>query len=109
MKRTVPNRAFDHLYDPVYTSGTTRSSSNMVGSSHLSQGTQRYKYFKKPLIPYLESNSPAVVLARQEEAMKNELEIKEKRPGEKTRTVGVQTKYRDSEAQTDPFTPKFIL
>eukprot|EP00938_MAST-03A_sp_MAST-3A-sp1_P007406 g7406.t1 len=113
MKRTVPNRAFDHLYDPVYTSGTTRSSSstNTVGSSHLNQGTQRYKYFKKPLIPYLESNSPTVVLAKREDAMNDESSSKnqERRPGEKTRTVGVQTKYRDSEAQTDPFTPKFIL
>ena len=29
MKRTVPNRAFDHLYDPVYTSGTTRGGSDI--------------------------------------------------------------------------------
>jgi len=105
MKRTVPNRAFDHLYDPVFTSGNSRSSST---TSSRVGGAQRYKYFKKPLIPYLESNSPTVVLAKQEEAKSDRNESK-KRPGAKSRSVGVQTKYRDSEAQTDPFTPKFIL
>ena len=29
--------------------------------------------------------------------------------GEKTQTVGVQTIYRESEAQTDPFTPEYVL
>lgn len=29
--------------------------------------------------------------------------------GEKTQTIGVQTIYRESEAQTDPFTPEYVL
>lgn len=28
---------------------------------------------------------------------------------EKTQTIGVQTIYRESEAQTDPFTPEYVL
>ncbi len=118
MKRTVQNRAFDHLYDPVYTTrssrGTSTTTTNSSNSSSLKshlQGTQRYKYFKKPLIPYLESDSPTIVLAKQEEmsssktSRNNDEDVKIG----KTRTVGVQTKYRDSEAQTDPFTPSFTL
>ena len=33
----------------------------------------------------------------------------ERPPTPATRTVEVQTDYRDSEAQTDPYTPEFVV
>ena len=34
---------------------------------------------------------------------------KERPPTPATRTVFVQTDYRDSEAQTDPYTPEYVI
>jgi len=111
--RTVPNRAYDHLYDPLYTSGSHRGNYRSInaGTSATVQGGQRYKFFRRPLVPFLQSVPAEVMLAKTSQRLPDG----RSRSGpimqheEPTRTVGVQTVYRDSEAQTDPFTPDFIL
>ncbi|XP_077985576.1 cilia- and flagella-associated protein 91-like isoform X2 [Glandiceps talaboti] len=73
-------------------------------------GQNRYKYFRRPIIPFLQQVPPEVVLqttnvdplAGPEEAMVRP-------PTPLTRTVEVQTDYRDSEAQTDPYTPEYVV
>ena len=56
------------------------------------------------VIPLLNS-----VLARNAETVPINTPEPQTGNGEKTQTVGVQTIYRESEAQTDPFTPEYVL
>ena len=69
-------------------------------------GAPRYKYFKRPVVPHLEALAPEVLLAPtaavdpgQAPTFEPEAPIKE---------VGTQTKYRESEAQTTPYTPDAV-
>lgn len=41
--------------------------------------------------------------------MKSQEVLQERSPTPATRTVMVQTDYRDSEAQTDPYTPEYVV
>ncbi|KAJ3101159.1 Cilia- and flagella-associated protein 91 [Phlyctochytrium planicorne] len=70
-------------------------------------GTNRYKYFRRPIIPYMPTLGGQVVYARkQPQAIQPTIE----RPvTPATRTVAIQTIYRESEAQTDPYSPEYIL
>ena len=52
---------------------------------------------------------PCSVLARNAETVPINTPEPQTGNGEKTQTVGVQTIYRDSDAQTDPFTPEYVL
>jgi len=113
--RTVPNRAYDHHYDPLFTTGSKRGryrSSRTTASqgSHV-EGGQRYKFFRRPLVPFLQSVPAEVMLAKAPQRVpdgrnRSGHAVKHEEP---TRTVGVQTVYRDSEAQTESYTPDFIL
>ena len=76
----------------------------------LVQGANRHKYFKRPLIPVLQSVPPDVVMNIPEEqvnAAKVSGEEQEEEPLAKT--VEVQTDYRESGTQTDPFTPDYLI
>ncbi|CAI2361398.1 unnamed protein product [Moneuplotes crassus] len=76
----------------------------------LVQGTHRHKFFHRPLIPVLESVSPDVVMSIPEEqinAAKIAGEEQEEEPLAKT--VEIQTDYRESGTQTDPFTPDYVI
>jgi len=83
-------------------------------SSYIS-GAQRSNYFKRPLIPiasvqyhqeYSTINTNFKVDTRYSDRgdMREEIVIEPK-----TKTVEVQTMYRESEAQTDPYTPAYQL
>ncbi|GAB0177609.1 cilia- and flagella-associated protein 91 [Grus japonensis] len=73
-------------------------------------GRNRYKYFARPLIP---SNKllPLYVphtMAKTEPYVHSATgDIKVFGP--KLRTLGTQTDYRDGEAQTDPFSPEYVV
>ena len=76
----------------------------------LVQGTHRHKFFKRPLIPVLQSVPPDVVMSIPEEhinAAKIASEEQEEEPLAKT--VEIQTDYRESGTQTDPFTPDYVI
>ena len=112
--RTVEQRAYDHLYDPVYTNPTTglfRPSNPPVKAAAQPgndvSGTSRHKYFKQPIVPHLHAVAPEVLLAPT--AKENPLVPTMVDDEPLTKAVGVQTKYRDSEAQTAPYTPQFIV
>ncbi|EQC40664.1 hypothetical protein SDRG_01742 [Saprolegnia diclina VS20] len=124
MSRTIPTRALDAVYDPVYTVSNTggqwrggyrphhhsrRSgvpSTTSDGQAAVS-GAQRAKYFKRPILPYVQTVPPEILLspvaktAVLDHATDDDLEP--------TRSVGVQTMYRDSEAQTNPYTPDYTI
>ncbi|XP_075053579.1 cilia- and flagella-associated protein 91 isoform X2 [Mixophyes fleayi] len=69
-------------------------------------GRYRYKYSERPLIPFSQQVAPNVLLAvsRAEHSPRPE-----RAATPLVRTVGIQTDYRDSEAQTDPYSPEFVV
>lgn len=69
-------------------------------------GRNRYKFFERPLISFSQQMAPSVLLAvsRAENTPRPE-----RAATPLVRTVGIQTDYRDSEAQTDPYSPEFVV
>ncbi|XP_053311175.1 cilia- and flagella-associated protein 91 [Spea bombifrons] len=69
-------------------------------------GRDRYKFFERPLVPFTQQMAPNVLLAvpRAEPSPRSP-----RAPTPLVRTVGIQTDYRDSEAQTDPYSPEYVL
>lgn len=73
-------------------------------------GSLRFKYFKRPVVPFLHSIPAEILLApgTQEGEAAAGGGVQEEEPTQATRSVGIQTMYREGEAQTDPFTPDYI-
>jgi hypothetical protein len=74
-------------------------------------GTQRYKYFKRPIMPRVNAYPPQILLAPTvASGMENNplvpVPVEEDIP---TKEMAVQTAYRESEAQTLPYTPEYVL
>lgn len=76
----------------------------------------RYKFFKRPNIPFMQ-NVPDVVLAgtragEREGFLGQQTDSDgqiQRPPTPKIRSVYVQTMYRDSQAQTDPYSPEYVV
>ncbi|OQR84847.1 hypothetical protein ACHHYP_12628 [Achlya hypogyna] len=124
MSRTIPARALDAVYDPVYTVSNTGgqwkggyrphhhsrrsggSYNNSEGQTAVS-GAERAKYFKRPILPYVQAVPPEILLSPVAKSSMVESTLDEDL--EPTRSVAVQTMYRDSEAQTNPYTPDYTI
>ena len=108
MQRTE-SRPYDYIYDSTYInskSSPTKSKDlhNKITSIELSKG--RYKYFKQPIA--LDNNKTYKLdlsTSNINETKENDITIIE--PFAKD--VSVQTIYRDSDVQTDPYSPEYIL
>lgn len=88
-------------------------------------GPERAKFFKRPVLPHLQAERPEVLLAppvqvpqfsnnasefaRHARMDDGEDEDEVMDINAATRSVGVQTVFRDSEAQTDPYTPDYTI
>ncbi|XP_065498555.1 cilia- and flagella-associated protein 91 [Caloenas nicobarica] len=73
-------------------------------------GRNRYKYFARPLIPsnMLLPLNIAYPMAKTEPYVHSATRDQEVfGPG--FRTLGIQTDYRDGEAQTDPYSPEYVV
>ncbi|MED6265436.1 hypothetical protein CHARACLAT_025445 [Characodon lateralis] len=68
-------------------------------------GADYWKYFKRPLIPFEQNFPPDVIFEFSSEDFTPT--DKERQPAQ--RSVGVQTDYRESETQTDPYSPEYVL
>ncbi|KAJ8013175.1 hypothetical protein DPEC_G00050550 [Dallia pectoralis] len=81
-----------------------------VGGSEDSSvsGADRWKYFKRPLFTFSQQVHPNVIftLPRANSTVDGG---NERVASPFWRTVGVQTDYRDSEAQTDPYSPEYVV
>ncbi|XP_017568957.1 cilia- and flagella-associated protein 91 [Pygocentrus nattereri] len=70
-------------------------------------GVDRWKYFKRPLIPFSQQVPPDVVFALPKADL---LSGQAEQPSSPFHcSVGVQTDYRDSETQTEPYSPGYTL
>ena len=118
--RTVPNRPYDHMYDSTFTTSTNTRSyraaqrANPVNVAKEVAGSGRYKYFRRPVVPHLQAVAPEIVLARTRAEPPDGHtggggRMDEVEAPSATRSVEVQTLYRESEAQTDPYSPEYIL
>ncbi|KAM3842274.1 cilia- and flagella-associated protein 91-like [Diretmus argenteus] len=116
-----PHRAYDYLYDPVYTVSSevdhARSGFRAVVPDVHSRlrteechvtGAERWKFFKRPLIPFAQQVPPDVFLALPKATFVSNGKGAEQQPIPFQRSVGVQTDYRDSEVQTDPYSPDYV-
>lgn len=74
------------------------------------EGPNLLKYHKRAMNPYI-STIPAEIYLAPPMPNRNPLAKLEEKPLKEspTKTIGVQTMYRESEAQTDPFTPDFVV
>ena len=75
------------------------------------EGQDRYKFARRPIIPFLNTIPPYIVLdTYRNQEVDNEKMTEMNRPQSSfTKTVGVQTDYRDGEAQTEPYTPEYVF
>lgn len=74
-------------------------------------GKERYKYFKRPVVPFLQGVPADILLAPAKEGQQDPMEQPTTADlvESATRTVGVQTLYRESETQTDPYSANYVL
>lgn len=91
-------------------------------------GQQRYKYFKRPIVPFMHAVPPTVMMdtgrgdagaaatggaggdsAAADPASSVGAGEDSFVNADGKRTVAVQSVYRESEAQTDPYTPDFVV
>ncbi|KAG7401213.1 hypothetical protein PHYBOEH_002397 [Phytophthora boehmeriae] len=105
---------------PASTSSTINNQNPAQGSDLVS-GSERVKFHRRPVLPHLQAESPEVLLAPvysvpspttklQEDAKKViSTYVAAEIVDGYTRSVGIQTIYRDSEAQTDPYTPDYTV
>jgi Cilia- and flagella-associated protein 91 len=71
-------------------------------------GRDRHIYFKRPIIPLLQPQIPEVVMQlhdsqKPHESLQSEIKV------EATKTVEIQTMFRESEAQTIPYSPEYTI
>ena len=71
-------------------------------------GADRHIYFKRPIIPLLQPQIPEVVMQLHEEQKPHE-SLQSEMKVEATKTVEVQTMFRESEAQTIPYSPEYVV
>lgn len=83
------------------------------------RGVDRFKYFRRPLLSGMKGIQPDAVLdrsavasggrARSSGIVPSSTDTKARGEEPKTRDAEIQSDYRESEAQTDPFTPQYVI
>uniref|UniRef100_A0A7S3S6L9 Cilia- and flagella-associated protein 91 n=1 Tax=Emiliania huxleyi TaxID=2903 RepID=A0A7S3S6L9_EMIHU len=97
--RTLPDSAaFGSWVAPA------QSRLNQGGDGVRVSGPSRHRYFKRPVLPFLSEQPPEVLLAPLGAA-----EPPPPSPEPAAREMATQSDYRESEAQTDPFSPEYSL
>ena len=78
-----------------------------ASSKTIVSGTQRFKYFKRPIMPRVSAVPPQVLLAPT--ATENPMVPVDNTVEPTVKDAEVQTAYRESEAQTMPYTPDYVV
>ncbi|XP_047130321.1 cilia- and flagella-associated protein 91 isoform X1 [Hydra vulgaris] len=73
-------------------------------------GRDRYKYFKRPILPFLHQQLPDAYKQCKSD-MVNEMKtmVANSSTNQLTRSVAIQTDYRESDTQTDPYSPEYVI
>lgn len=74
-------------------------------------GQDRFKFSRRPIVPFLNTIPPYVVLDTYRNHEYENEKLKElNRPATSfMKTIATQTDYRDGEAQTEPYTPEYVV
>lgn len=89
-------------YDP-----NVKVPSKDIPKAHVS-GKDRYKFFRRPIIPFLQQVPPDVHLHSTSGAYIG-ADAVDRPQSPLTRNAYVQTDYRENETQTDPYTPEYVF
>lgn len=107
----MQSRVYDQVFDPVYCTsnhGAIEPGGNRVPSTATTvSGPARYQYSRRPVVPQLDAVAPDVLLAPTKQQDPTEAPAVYDEP--LIKEVAVQTQYRESEAQTTPYTPEFVI
>jgi len=113
LTRVTESRPYDARYDPSYT-GPFHNNASMdprvkaaISKPEMVAGAPRYKYFRRPIMPRMSAVPPNILLAPTND--NNPMVPVEEVAELLVKTVEVQTMYRESEAQTNPYTPDYII
>lgn len=113
LTRVTESRPYDARYDPSYT-GPFHNNASMdprvkaaISRPEMVAGAPRYKYFRRPIMPRMSAVPPNILLAPTND--NNPMMPVEEIPEPLVKTVEVQTMYRESEAQTNPYTPDYVI
>ncbi|KAL4136716.1 hypothetical protein KRP22_000244 [Phytophthora ramorum] len=93
---------------------------NPAEGNELVSGSQRVKFHRRPVLPHLQTEPPEVLLApvyaasappvkHRDTKLSTPSHVAADVVNGNTRSVGIQTVYRESEAQTDPYTPDYTV
>ena len=109
--------------EPLYRSGPSSSSmsaaqANAVAASrtirldqpiqNVVSGSNRHKYFKRPIIPFMSAQPPEVLFATTRDG-ESALDAPAAEPEPLARDAGCQSDMRESDTQTDPYTPDYVV
>ncbi|XP_074070688.1 cilia- and flagella-associated protein 91 [Macrotis lagotis] len=73
-------------------------------------GKNRYKYFEWPFLPFYKQMPLNVILATPKQDIYSYVSVSKMQSRiAAVHTQGTQTDYRDSETQTDPYTPEYLV
>eukprot|EP00605_Chrysophyceae_sp_TOSAG23-4_P000950 GSChrysophyteH1.ASY1.ANO1.1050.1 assembled CDS len=111
--RVMESRPLDARYDPNYIGPFTQVRMDPRVMAQVSQqgtvaGTTRFKYFRRPVMPRMSAIPPSVLLAPTVAATDPSVPLEDV-PEPPQKTQEVQTMYRESEAQTTPYTPDYVV
>lgn len=111
MSRVVTeSRPYDQFFDSTYTTSAYRSDPRVAAAMSRPEavsGSGRYSYFRRPIMPRMTAVPPQILLAPT--ATIDPLAPVEEIEELPVKNQEVQTQYRDSESQTNPYTPDFFV
>ena len=115
MSRThvMESRPLDYRYDATFIGPYTNVRmdarvTHAVSNPQTVAGATRFKYFRRPVMPRMSAIPPTVLLAPTVANTDPGVPM-EDIPEPPQKTQGVQTMYRESEAQTVPYTPDYVV
>ena len=100
------SRGWDSVLDPVYTSSSNpRPIYRTTVSASTLAGQERFKFQRAPVVPILGAVPPDILLSIEAPPPP----AAPRPPTPPTKEMGTQSDYRESEAQTDPYTPEYVI
>lgn len=107
------SRPYDAVFDSTYTTPFTsnvRTDARVrasVSKSGAVAGSERFKYNRRPIMPKLNAVPPQILLAPT--VAQNPMAVIEEAAEPEIKDMGIQTVYRESEAQTVPYAPEYFV
>lgn len=107
---THPARSFELQYLPIFDNYSFQPK-NIIDNNPQVVGANRYKYFRIPIVPNGESQfvTPHVVQLQQPEPKKEQKVKTQVVEVQKIKNIGIQSQVRESEAQTLPYSPEYVV